>query len=319
MAILKEAKNKILSLRKAKDLNNRNLRFQRGCICIFLSITGDELGHLLSDSFALEQLELSFCNNIKCLKVPRVLLRLSYLEVVFCSRLQVIESEAPNLSSCCFRWIHHVRISLGPALHVKKLEISGSGAFHHGQLPTIMPSLQTLTINSLSKKMTSTPSLHSKFHQLKYLNIRIPGETHGPVYDYFSLALFLDASPCLETLILRIHVPESHLKHGLFSGDPSNLREMPRHGNEKLKRVQIDGFYPAKSLLELARHLLRSATSMGCLALGTNYCSCKFGDKDFGKCYLLAIGTYIEGKVPSTARLDVRWPCTGRCSGSSHY
>jgi hypothetical protein len=109
------------------------------------------------------------------------------------------------------------------------------------------------------------------------------------------------------------------LKHGLFSGDPSNLREMPRHGNEKLKRVQIDGFYPAKSLLELARHLLRSATSMGCLALGTNYCSCKFGDKDFGKCYLLAIGTYIEGKVPSTARLDVRWPCTGRCSGSSHY
>jgi hypothetical protein len=74
-------------------------------------------------------------------------------------------------------------------------------------------------------QMTSTPSLHSKFHQLKYLNIRIPGETHGPVYDYFSLALFLDASPCLETLILRIHVSNfSSCKEIGINGQTAGLK-----------------------------------------------------------------------------------------------
>ncbi|CAL5082204.1 unnamed protein product [Urochloa decumbens] len=261
-------------------------------------------GCLLPDSFALERLELSFCNKIICLKIPRVLLRLSYLEVVACNYLQVIESEAPNLSSFCIRWFHnHILISLGQALHVKKLEICSSRAFHYAQLPIIVPSLETLTIDSISK-MISTPNAHNKFHQLKYLNIRVPGETHDPTYDYFSLASFLDASPCLETFILRVHVQEeSPVEHGLFSRDPSHLRQMPEHGHEKLKRVQIGGFYPAKSLLELAHHVLESATSLECLALGTTYCSCEFGGKDLGKCYLSAIGTYIEEKVPSTSLL----------------
>ncbi|RLM84341.1 hypothetical protein C2845_PM04G20350 [Panicum miliaceum] len=128
------------------------------------------------------------------------------------------------------------------------------------------------------RAMTSTPSLHSKFHQLKHLNIRIPGETHGPVYDYFSLALFLDASPCLETLILRIH---------------------------------IAGFYPAKSLLELACYVLETATSLERLELGTTYCPYGFHNNNHANCYLVAIRTYIDKKVPSTVRLDVRGPCTG--------
>jgi len=55
-------------------------------------------------------------------------------------------------------------------------------------------------------QMASVPSVHSKFSQLKYLNISVPKETHGLVYDYLSVASFLDASPALETFILRIHV-----------------------------------------------------------------------------------------------------------------
>jgi hypothetical protein len=59
-----------------------------------VDITGDELGCLLSNASALERLEISLCNEILCLKIPRLLQRLSYLEVMGCDSLQVIESEA---------------------------------------------------------------------------------------------------------------------------------------------------------------------------------------------------------------------------------
>lgn len=101
------------------------------------------------------------------------------------------------------------------------------------------------------------------------------------------------------------------MEHGLFSGDPSHLRQMPEHRYVKLRRAKITGFYPAKGLLELARHVLEAATSLECLTLDTFYCSCNGRRRDRAKCYLVAIRRYFEGKVPSTARLDVEGPCSG--------
>ena len=113
-----------------------------------VSITGDELGRLLPDSVALEKLELAHCKEIICLKIPHVLLRLSCLNVAACRNLQVIKSEAPNLSSLCFEWLHKdVHIPLGEALHVKKLEMLRFKAFYYMQLPTILPNLEALTID----------------------------------------------------------------------------------------------------------------------------------------------------------------------------
>jgi hypothetical protein len=62
-------------------------------------ITRDELGYLISNSFALEQLILGICNEVIRLKIPFWLERLSYLRVVWCKSLQVMESTAPNLST----------------------------------------------------------------------------------------------------------------------------------------------------------------------------------------------------------------------------
>uniref|UniRef100_K4A0R6 At1g61320/AtMIF1 LRR domain-containing protein n=1 Tax=Setaria italica TaxID=4555 RepID=K4A0R6_SETIT len=317
-----------LSLLSGKSGNS--IRYLRLSFCIFrptvrlgcfkslkklhlycVGISGDELGYLLPVSVALEQLELAYCNEIICLKIPHVLQRLSCLDVAACHNLQMIKSEAPNLSSLCFEWFHHhVHTSLGEALHVKKLQMLCFRDFYYVQLPTIMPNLEALTIDSICQ-IASIPSVHSKFCSLKYLNICVPGEVRGPVYDYLSLASFLGASPCLETFILRIHVPEVRVKYGLFSGDPSHPRQMPEHRYVKLKRAKIIGFYPAKSLLELASHVLETATSLECLTLDTTYCSCGRRHSDPAKCYLVAIKRYFEGKVPSTARLDVEGPCSG--------
>ncbi|KAL6601216.1 hypothetical protein ACP70R_044436 [Stipagrostis hirtigluma subsp. patula] len=282
----------------------------------WVNITGDELGCLLCNSFALEQLELIYCMEIICLKIPRLLLRLSYLKVFSLASLQVIESEAPNLSSFVFANFNHrhIQLSLGEALQVKKLDMSCSCAIYYARedLPTMVPNLETLCIDS-HYETVNTAMVPSKLRHLKYLDIRLPGPKpeYRPDYDYFSLVSFLDASPSLETFILRIHVPEVRVEHGLFSGDPSHLLQMPGHHHDNLKRVTIAGFYPAKSLLELACYVLQCTTSLECLTLGTSYCSCWRHDSDPGKCFLLAIRTYFKGKVPSTARLDVQGPCSG--------
>ncbi|GJN33558.1 hypothetical protein PR202_gb22175 [Eleusine coracana subsp. coracana] len=150
--------------------------------------------------------------------------------------------------------------------------------YSRAELPPIVPNLETLAIDSICE-MASIPIVPSRFCHLKYLNI---------------------------------HVPECRVDHGLFSGDPSHLRQMSDHRHDKLKRVKIIGFFPTKSLLELACYVLKTATSLECLTLvTTSCCSCWQPDSDPSKCFLLAIRKYMEGMVPATARLDVEGPCSG--------
>uniref|UniRef100_A0A0A9AHY2 F-box domain-containing protein n=1 Tax=Arundo donax TaxID=35708 RepID=A0A0A9AHY2_ARUDO len=60
-------------------------------------VTGDELECLLSNSLALEQLDLRSCKEIIVLKIPCMLLQLSSLSVMTCWRLQVIEQSSKSL------------------------------------------------------------------------------------------------------------------------------------------------------------------------------------------------------------------------------
>jgi len=87
------------SFRPTVTLGLRGLTRLHLCL---VRITGDELGCLLSHSLASEQLELRNCDRIVCLKVPRLLQRLNYLEVRGCAKLKVIDNEAPNVSSFTF-------------------------------------------------------------------------------------------------------------------------------------------------------------------------------------------------------------------------
>ncbi|XP_002455094.1 uncharacterized protein LOC8078801 [Sorghum bicolor] len=89
----------------------------------FVHIEGDELGCFLSNSLALEFLCLDNCFKLVYAKIPS-LQRLNYLSVISCCKLKVIESKAPNLSSFHFESDHHVQVSLGKALQVKKLHIN---------------------------------------------------------------------------------------------------------------------------------------------------------------------------------------------------
>ena len=143
--------------------------------------------------------------------------------------------------------------------------------------------------------------LSSKFFYLKHLSIDISSAlSFSSSYDYFSLVSFLDASPCLETLILDVRpmlfipfhpilqrylvtlthslsflsifqVTQQLMKHESVAGGSSHQRQMPEHHHCCLKSVTITGFSSAKGLVELACYILKNAVSLECLTLDTLY------------------------------------------------
>ena len=132
-------------------------------LCLYsVCITGDELGCLLSNSLALERLVLSDCKEIISLEIPSVMQKLSYMSVVCCSALQIIENKAPSLSS--FHLIPGVRnLSLGEASQtMKELSLFRANAICYGraELPSIMPNLESLLLCS-SHEVYCRVSIHS--------------------------------------------------------------------------------------------------------------------------------------------------------------
>ncbi|XP_006655535.1 uncharacterized protein LOC102714191 [Oryza brachyantha] len=292
-------------------------------------VTGDELGCLLSSSSSLEQLELGYCKDLNYLKIPCLLERLNDLEVYQCKDLQMMEVKAPNLSH--FRYVGDMaRLSDGGIIAVKNLDISfyiQHNAIHYvcAKLPSILPTTETLTIKSLREEI-NTPVAHFRFLHLKCLTIYLNyfWEALSP-YDCLSLAYFLDACPVLETFNLTVW--QHGRIHDVISEDYSRLRQMPGVRHDKIRNVEIIGFFSAKSMVELACHILKNATSLECLTLDTindgyknpdrlsvhKIGCCSPIDEDLimeAKNALFAIRRYIVGKVPSTVKLDVLKPCS---------
>jgi hypothetical protein len=115
-----------------------------------VSITGNELGCLLSNSIALELLDLSECYKIVHLKIPCLLQRLSCLRVSTCGRLKMIENKAPNISSFHFSGLDR-EFSLGESsLQLKDMMLNKccTISFALAKLPFIVPNLEALSLYS---------------------------------------------------------------------------------------------------------------------------------------------------------------------------
>ncbi|XBH71047.1 hypothetical protein VPH35_098575 [Triticum aestivum] len=235
-------------------------------------IADDELEGLLSNCTAIQHLELKNCSEIVFLKIP-LLECLTFLRVSLCINLQVIDSDAPNLSTFC---LFGGLVSILFGSDVKNIEVSclkfgppNIVRFARTELLSGAPDVERLVITS-PNEMESTPMLSSKFLHLKYLHISlIANEAISPAYDYLSLVSFIEASPCLETFIFEVQQPD--MKHDSVIGDSSPLRRLPQHSHNNLKSVTIIGFCSAKSLVELACHIIENATSLEHLTLDTSH------------------------------------------------
>jgi hypothetical protein len=118
-----------------------------------VGITEEELCLLLSNSFALEHLDLESCYDIRCLRISHLLSKLNRLEVQSCEMLQMIECSAPNVSTFNYDG-PTIPISLGGSLQVKKMQMTSTtvpNLLHYAstKLLSIAPNVQTLFLCSL--------------------------------------------------------------------------------------------------------------------------------------------------------------------------
>ncbi|KAF8660239.1 hypothetical protein HU200_057805 [Digitaria exilis] len=229
--------------------------------------TGDELGNLFSNCFTLEQVQLISCSELISLRIPFWLEQLSFLHVSACYMLQVIEINAPNVHTLKF-YGDPVHLKLGASAKVKNLEFNlsknSSVSYAITKLPSTVPTLESLGVSSYSE--INTPMVTDKFLNLKCLRIYLcVYEAFSPAYDYLSLVSFLDASPALETFIVN----QKDVKHGSVFGNASHMRQILGHKHDRLRKVQINGFCTAKSMVELTCHILENATSLESLTVDT--------------------------------------------------
>ncbi|CAN6372217.1 unnamed protein product [Urochloa humidicola] len=292
-----------------------------------VDITGEELFCFLSNSYALEKISILNCDNIICLKIPCQLQKLNMLSVEDCQMLEMVDSNAPNLSTfpCSGRQIH---ISLGHASQVREIRFHcdySSNALYYAitKLPLIASNLQTLFL-STSDEIINIPMAFGKFLQLHNLEIMFHAANLSQDFDFCSLICFLDASPSLETFIFCIGMPT--IRHDSIIEDPVNGSSHPRRlsdcCHDNLKNVMITGFCSAKSMIEFTIHIMEKAKSLECLTLDTT----RGHDRRFAsidRCWLLneaglveagkahtAIQSYIEGRVPAAVDLKVIEPCS---------
>ncbi|KAJ1264381.1 hypothetical protein BS78_09G258800 [Paspalum vaginatum] len=285
-----------------------------------VQIKDDELQCLLSNSPALEELDLYGCPEIVFLKIPCGLQRFSFLRAMDCCGVQMIECKAPNLSRLGLSSTK-TRLLLGEASQLKDFTLSDtSGVYYaHAELPSIMPNLERLALYSYDE--VNTPMLPTKFLYLKHLTIAVTsGAAFSPSYDYFSLVSFLDASPSLETLFLD--VPKYCLEHESVFESSSHLRQLPKcRRHDCLKSVKITGFSSAEGLIELTCCVVKSAVSLEHLVLDPLHDAIRCYGKDGKICWpksktvleeafrtVEAIRTYIEDEVPTTASVTVVEP-----------
>jgi hypothetical protein len=118
-------------------------------------ITGDELGSFVSNSSALERLILRYSHEITYLKIPALLQHLSYLMVLECGNLQMVESKAPNLSTFHFSGAQ-IQLSFEDAVQVKNMSMRcyvqcNAVYTARAKMPSIVPNVETLNIYSTSE------------------------------------------------------------------------------------------------------------------------------------------------------------------------
>ncbi|KAE8800976.1 f-box fbd lrr-repeat protein [Hordeum vulgare] len=288
------------------------------CLC-HVGLNEYDLVCLLSNTLALEQLELITIDKLEFLEIPYQLQRLSCLTVSFCWKLYVLEIKAPNLRIIKLDVPKVERLSLGVSVELKRLHIYSPGftCYARSKLLSKVPNLDTLSLK-LIDEVPPPDMLPSKFLRLKGLVFSLPGRAVSPSYDYFSLVSLLDSCPSLETLYLNV----SHdcAGHGANSEDPSHPRQAPgQHHVGNLKSVTISGFCSATSLVELTCYFLEMAASLEHLTLNVHG---EFYVLASGACMpmykgmlteaprtLLAIRKYVQAKVPSTVKLNVSEPC----------
>ncbi|XBJ05985.1 hypothetical protein VPH35_024666 [Triticum aestivum] len=308
-------------------------------LCLYrVNITDEGLGHLLSKSFSLGQIDIINCSKIICLKIPCTLQKLNVLKVSWCGRLQAVEINAPNLSTLHFIGAL-VEISVADPSQLQDVHLIGPShllSYARAKLSYTAPNVKSLSLISLWENV-DIPMMPSKFPYLTKLTIDILRSLQGCFirFDVLSLVSFLDASPALDSFTLHVGQDTLRPDDSVVGGDNANYeRWQPQCRHDHLRQVTITGFCSSKKLAQFVIYLLESSPRLDCLTLdttpGPRY-STKCGitrkhtsSKKMGICCPMmtesniaeaqraveVANTYIAGRVPSGVGFQVLEPCS---------
>lgn len=142
------------------------------CLTV-VHITEEELGCLFSCATSLEKFEVTRCDDFTSLKIPSDLQKLRFVRIFICRRLQLIEINAPKVSTFLFRG-PPMKISINSS-QLRSMALHGqcySGMFQYAltKLPSITSNLQNLTLLS-SREVCSFMYIVICFFQASYLTI----------------------------------------------------------------------------------------------------------------------------------------------------
>ena len=122
----------------------------RRLTCLHMSlvrITEEGLLLLLSKCSVLERLEISHCSGIICLRVASTMQQLKYISVSYCTKLQVVQIDAPKL--CSFHCDgFRTEISVTNSSQLKSVDLLGALSDARARLPSIIGHVESLTLCS---------------------------------------------------------------------------------------------------------------------------------------------------------------------------
>ncbi|XP_058748656.1 uncharacterized protein LOC131621641 [Vicia villosa] len=229
---------------------------------LFEHIRSDVVTHLFSKCLQLEEVTFKKCRLSCELKIISAKLR--HLNIIDCRGREhdsfKIDIDALNLSSFEYRGYTSPIISVEAPKLLKVFWDGGFNKIDVYNFGTIakLHHIENLTINSyLSLIFRFTKEYLGQYRNLIQLKLFIDGEYY-PNKDYFGILDIAMASPHLQKLSLTIKNRHTKISHMVESH--RQRREYVRFFHNGLKYVELHGCVCSIKVIELASHLLRSAT-----------------------------------------------------------
>ncbi|CAI8618987.1 unnamed protein product [Vicia faba] len=230
------------------------------------------ISHLFSKCLQLEDVTFKEC-NIKC-DMKIIGAKLCRLRIIDCPYKNhcsyKIDIDALNLSS--FEYMGHT--FMRPIISLKAPKLSkvfwdvGPRMEDIYNFDTIarLHLLQDLTMNMGRPQISELRKDLVRFQHLTQLKLFLVG-AYKPDMDYFWILDIATASPRLKTLSLTIQNEHTEISHMVES--QRQRREYVRFIHNGLKYVELHGCVCSIDVIELASHLLRSATLLKQITLSS--------------------------------------------------
>lgn len=226
------------------------------CVCLL-----EDLQHLLSKCRMLEWLSMCACYWLSSLRVREPLYRLQYLRVQYCALPDGIEFHAPNLKTFEYDGFPTL-MDFSDCLNLKMATIRlkvETLEYVLTKIPIIFPHVETISLDLLiSTKMSGFLQSPLKFIRLRHLTVEI--NYWRDKRSIFQLAYLLEAAPLLEEL----HLNMFRLDLICCPMDLDEIMDLPHY---HLKTACIVGFCGDAGQVELAKYILRNASTLEHLIL----------------------------------------------------